>query len=113
VLRRGGQIALFWNFGAPTREVRERLAPIYEHFAPALANQSLVLGNRPASAQVAVDGLSASAKFSPTTVSEFACTTTYDTGSWTAQISTHSDHHTLPAEARERLLAAISDRLSS
>ena len=43
LLRPGGRIGAFWNFGDPPPELRERLAPIYDRLAPELVNYSVVL----------------------------------------------------------------------
>jgi SAM-dependent methyltransferase len=40
VLREGGRIGVFWNFGDPPPEVRERLAPIYARLEPELENSA-------------------------------------------------------------------------
>ncbi len=40
VLCEGGRIGVFWNFGDPPPEVRERLAPIYARLEPELENSA-------------------------------------------------------------------------
>jgi SAM-dependent methyltransferase len=107
LLRPGGRIGLFWNLGDPTSAMRERLTPIYARLEPELETYSLVLGNRSGRDREAVSGLEACARFGQVTVRRFPWSHRYDTAGWLAFLQTHSDHHALPPDRRERLLSAV------
>ena len=65
VLRPGGRLGAFWNFGDPPADVRERLAPIYDRLAPELVNYSVVLDARQRDERIelTVSGIASSARF--------------------------------------------------
>ncbi|HEY3726424.1 MAG TPA: class I SAM-dependent methyltransferase [Solirubrobacteraceae bacterium] len=107
LLRPGGRIGLFWNLGDPSSAVRDRLAPIYERLEPELESYSVVLGARSGRQSESVSGLEGSGRFGEVTVRRFPWSRRYDTAAWLAFLQTHSDHHALPPERRERLLTAV------
>ncbi len=109
VLRPGGRIGVFWNFGDPPPEVRRRLAPVYDRLEPDLENYSVVLGNRSGRDRETVNGLVESGLFGEVTIQRFPWSRFYDTAAWIDFLQTHSDHHTLPAPRRERLLGAVAE----
>jgi SAM-dependent methyltransferase len=109
VLRAGGRIAVFWNFGDPPTEIRRRLAPIYERLAPELTNYSIVLDSTRTRERIAptAAGIEASGRFAPAQVRRFAWTETYTSREWADHVETHSDHQRLAPERRKALLAAV------
>ncbi|HEV2975305.1 MAG TPA: methyltransferase domain-containing protein [Solirubrobacteraceae bacterium] len=113
VLERGGMLGLFWNFGEPPTHVAELLDPIYARFAPGVDDHSVLLGGEDRRAGAAVDGITASGDFEPASVRTFAWGRTYDTRHWLELLQTHSDHQTLPADQRARLLAAVGEAIDS
>lgn len=113
VLAPAGRLGLFWNFGAPPAELADLFGPIYARLAPGVEGYSVLLGGQDARAETAVAGIAASEGFEAADVSTFAWTRTHDTAQWLALLQTHSDHQTLPAVQRERLLAAIGDAVES
>jgi SAM-dependent methyltransferase len=112
-LRAGGLLGVFWNYGDPPPHVRELLSPIYARLGPGVENHSVLFGNRDARVQDTLDGLAAAGAYGPGETSQFAWSQRYDTASWLAQLSTHSDHRVLPEERRERLLDAVGEALDS
>jgi SAM-dependent methyltransferase len=108
-----GRIALFWNFGDPPAEVAERLAPIYARLEPDLENYSVLLGHYHGRTEQAVADLTASEQFGAVEVRSFDWSRTYETQAWLEFLQTHSDHHTLPAARRERLLSAVGGALDA
>jgi SAM-dependent methyltransferase len=113
VLEPGARLGLFWNFGSPPAEVLTLLDPIYERHAPGLARGSVLLGGADARAQAAVAGIASAGEFTAAEVDTFAWSRTHDTATWLSLLQTHSDHQTLPAEQRERLLQAVGEAIDS
>ena len=113
VLAEGGRIGLFWNFGDPPPEVRERLAPIYERLAPRLENYSVILGNRTERGRETIAPIVASPRFGTPEVRRFPWTQTYDRAAWLAHLETHSDHQALEPPRRQRLLSAVGDAIDA
>jgi SAM-dependent methyltransferase len=113
VLGDGGRIGVFWNFGDPPAQVRERLAPVYRRLAPELKNYSILLDNADARTRDTVGALSDSARFEAAEVCRFPWSQTYETGQWLEQLSTHSDHRSLSPARLERLLGAICDAIDT
>lgn len=113
LLRPNGRLGLFWNFGAPPAEIADVFGAIYARLAPGVESYSVLLGGRDARVDTAVAGIAASQGFAAAEVSAFAWSRTHDTAEWLALLRTHSDHQTLPAPQRERLLAAIGEAIES
>ena len=114
VLAPEGRFGAFWNLGEPPAEVREALAPIYARLAPELASASIV--TTPARSSRVGDtglGLVACDAFEAPRERWFTWTRRYDSAAWVDFLATHSDHQTLPAELRERLLAEVGDAIES
>ncbi|HXP37412.1 MAG TPA: methyltransferase domain-containing protein [Solirubrobacteraceae bacterium] len=113
VLEPGGRVGLFWNFGSPPAEVLALLNPIYERHAPGLGRGSVLLGGADARAQAAVAGIASAGEFAAAEVDTFAWSKAHVTAGWLELLQTHSDHQTLPAEQRERLLQAVGEAIDS
>lgn len=115
VLRPGGRLGAFWNFGDPPADVRERLAPIYDRLAPELVNYSVVLDARQREERIdlTVSGIASSARFGSIEVRHFPWVQTYRAIEWTDFLATHSDHQALGPARRERLLDEVADAVDA
>jgi SAM-dependent methyltransferase len=113
VLEPGGRLGLFWNFGSPPPELARLLVPLYARLAPGVESHSVLLGGQDRRASTAVEGIAASGGFDGAQTSTFAWSRTHDTAQWLELLQTHSDHQALPADQRERLLAAVGDAVDS
>lgn len=108
-----GRIGLFWNFGDPPAQVRERLSPVYARLEPGLENYSVLLGNHPSRQQTNLAGITDSSQFGSAELRTFSWSRTYETAGWLEHLKTHSDHHALPPTRRERLLAAVGEAIDA
>jgi len=114
VLRPGGAVGLFWNQGQPVGDVRAALDGVYHRRAPGLEAYSILL--RPLGRErfeAAAAALAATGCFSAPAVTAYGWSQRYTTGQWIDHLLTHSDHRTMPAEARTPLLediGAVVDR---
>jgi len=113
VLEPGGRLGLFWNFGLPPAEVSALFEPIYARLAPSLEGYSVLLGGSDARADTAVAGIATAGQFTAADVETFTWSKTHETAGWLELLQTHSDHQTLPATQRERLLQAIGEAVDS
>ena len=113
VLEHGGRIGLFWNFGDLPPALRDLFVPIYERLAPDLENYAVRLGSGHASVEAAVAGIAASGDFEAPLVRVFPWTERYDAAGWCELLATHSDHLTMPAARRDRLLDAVDQAIAS
>jgi SAM-dependent methyltransferase len=113
VLRPGGRLGLFWNFGSPPAEVSALLDPIYAHYAPDLASHSVLLGGSDARAATAIAGVVSCGRFATASVERFAWSKTHETAGWLELLQTHSDHQTLPPAQLQRLLDAVGEAIDS
>ena len=111
VLRGGGRIGVFWNFGDPPAQLRERISPIYARLAPGIESHSALLGQRDEREQAALTGIIECGAFGPLEKATFPWSKTYDANAWLEHLCTHSDHQALPARRRERLLAAVGEAI--
>lgn len=113
LLRAGGQLGLFWNFGSPPRELAELFAPIYARLAPGVESYSVLLGGSDARADTAVAGIVESGAFDAPLVRTFAWSRRHDTAQWLEILQTHSDHQAMEPQQRGRLLAEVGEALDS
>jgi SAM-dependent methyltransferase len=115
LLRTGGRLGTFWNFGDPPPEVRERLAPVYDRWAPELVNYSVVLDTeqRNERIDVTVTGIAGSRRFGPVEVHPFPWTRTYRAREWADFLATHSDHQALEPARLQQLLEAVTDAIDA
>ena len=110
-LHEGGRIAVFWNFGNPPAHVRELLEPIYTRLAAGAESYSVLLGNRDGRVEATLAGIADCPALANAETDTFMWSKRYDTAGWLEQLATHSDHHALTPERRERLLAALGEAL--
>lgn len=109
-LRSGGRIGLFWNFGEPSAEVKERLDPIYAELGPPRADVRARASERGEATRAA---LQQSGAFGEPEVKRFLWRSRYDTASWLDQLATQSDHQTLPPQQLNALLAALGEAIDA
>ena len=108
VLRPGGRIGLFWNQAHHDPLHRAALEAAYARHAPALAQSSVLLGQRPTSLYASVaDSLRHAGAFGPVSVHVFEHEVVYSSQEWIDLARTHSDHHTLPPAQLDALLRDI------
>ncbi len=112
-LQPGGRIGVFWNFSEPPAELAAQIAPIYARLEPELRRCSVVLGNREDRADPTLERLSSSSDFEAAERASFPWSRRYETAGWLDHLRTHSDHQTLPAARRERLLGEIGAQLDA
>ena len=109
VLAAGGRLALFWNYGSPPERLNARLNEVYAHFAElGLASDAGLRGQREDRARDTEAVFAGHPEFCEVQNRRYAWSRAYTTHEWTEQLATHSDHATLPAEARVRVLEAVA-----
>jgi SAM-dependent methyltransferase len=114
VLRPGGRIALFWNFGLPDRDVAEGFDAIYNRVAPGLDDYSVLLGHPGEERLVhGTDGIRAADGFDEPERWMFRWDRPYTRDEWLDQLPTHSDHRLLPTDKLHTLLSEIGDEIDS
>ena len=113
VLRPGGRIGCFWNFGDPPTQFREVVKPVYLRLAPELEERSVALGHFTDRFEAAERELTASGRFEEVAVRRFPWSRTYTTAEWIDVVGTHSDHHALQGPQLDALLAAIGSAIDS
>jgi SAM-dependent methyltransferase len=113
VLREGGRVGLFWNFGDPPPQIRELFEPIYARLAPEFENFSVALGHRGSRIDATASEIARSGHFGAVEVLRFPWAKTYGTAQWLELLSTHSDHRGLPGPRLDALLAAVAGAIDS
>ena len=111
VLRSGGRLGLFWNFGVFPADVRGALAAVYTRLAPGLERYSVLLGNADRRLDATADALQQTGRFTAPQLRTWSWTRAYTTEQWLELLLTHSDHQTLPAARRDRLIDAVGQTL--
>jgi len=108
VLRPGGRIGLFWNQAEPSSTIRPALAAAYARQAPELGQRSVLMGQRDASLYESIaDALRQTQDFDDVAIELFGHDVIYTGQEWLDLAGTHSDHHTLPADQLDALLAQL------
>ena len=109
VLAQGARLALFWNFGAPPEAINARLHEAYAPYAGlGLASDAGLRARREDRARDTEAVFAGHPAFSEVQTRRYAWSRAYTTREWTEQLATHSDHATLPADARGRVLEAVA-----
>jgi SAM-dependent methyltransferase len=107
VLRPGGRLGLFWNFGCFSSDVRDALGAIYRRLEPQLERYSILLGNADSRTEATSAALERTGRFTAPELDTWSFTRPYTTAQWLENLLTHSDHQTLPAARRDALLGAV------
>lgn len=102
VLRPGGRLGAFWNFGRPSDALRAALAPAYAD-EPELERHSVLLGHDDDRLDVTTGAIEATAAYGPVERRTWRWTRRYAGDEWTRHLFTHSDHLALPPERRSAL----------
>jgi hypothetical protein len=71
----------------------------------------VVLGNRSDRDRDSALALGESGRFDDIVTDRIPWRQSYDTSRWLAFLHTHSDHHTLPVDRRDRLLNAVGEAI--
>jgi SAM-dependent methyltransferase len=109
VLAPGGRLALFWNFGAPPQALSARLHEVYTPYAElGLVSDAGLRGRREDRARDTEALFAGHPAFFEVQTRRYAWSRAYTTREWTEQLATHSDHATLPEDARGRVLDAVA-----
>ncbi|WP_026910029.1 class I SAM-dependent methyltransferase [Patulibacter minatonensis] len=110
VLRPGGRIGLFWNFGRPTDAIRDALGAAYAAAGESdLERHSVLLGNADDRLTGTAAALDTTGAFGRVAVRAFPWVREYGRDAWIRQLFTHSDHAALPADRRAALSAAVAE----
>jgi SAM-dependent methyltransferase len=103
LLEPGGTIVLAWNYAEPDDDIRAALDAVYREHAPELARRTHAHDEDDEYAEQ----LESSGLFASVRTHRYKWTMTLTTDQWIGTLGTYSDHIALPAEQRERLLAAV------
>jgi len=109
-----GRLAIFWNRGRHDAPTQAALNDAYVRFAPALAKESVPLGNDPSDRSDDIAAIAATHLFTPCQLRTYGWTQHYSRDEWLDQLGTHSDHIALARQQRAALLDAVGtaiDRL--
>jgi SAM-dependent methyltransferase len=116
VVEPGGRFGAFWNHYFYPPEVQKTVRPVYARLAPELADGSVAGATAAALGLGSVGGTSArraalvaTGVFTEDEILSFPWSRRYTTATWLEQLSTHSDHGTLPEERRRALLTALAE----
>jgi SAM-dependent methyltransferase len=107
VLREGGRMGAFWNFGDLPPELGARLTPIYQRLAPALERDNVLLGGHNHRGREATAAIAGTGAFEAPEVHRFAWRRRYGRTEWLEHLRSHSDHQALPAARLDELLDEI------
>jgi SAM-dependent methyltransferase len=110
VLRPGGVLALFWNYGRLDPAVQRALDAVYAEHAPELLSSSAQRGAAASLAQIRTD-VAASGRFAAVERRDYPWQRSYPAADYAALLTTHSDHRQLPPGQLERLVAAVRTEL--
>ncbi len=114
VLAPGGRIGLFWNQSFPTGETRRVMDDVYQRVAPALGTTSVLLGERHGSLYKDIaQSLRDAGHFADVRLVDYRREVQYSTEQWLELASTHSDHHTLPADELDALIRELRTALDA
>ena len=109
VLSPGGRLALFWNSGRLPDALAERLDEVYARLCePAvedIATRRRAIYER---GRAVLQRFAEHAAFGDPELRQYEWSHTYAMREWVDQLSTHSDHATLPEAVRRELLASVA-----
>lgn len=107
ILPRGGRLAIFWNSGELDSPTREAFDDVYRRFAPALAKESVPLGNPHPHEARDIAAIAAAGVFAPCEVRRYEWARQSSRDEWLDQLATHSDHALLEPDQLAGLLNAV------
>jgi len=107
VLRPGGRLGLFWNFGRFPPDVHDALAAIYSCLEPDLERYSVLLGSSDRRLDATEAALKRTGCLTSPELLSWSWTRPYETAQWLDLLLTHSDHQALPAARRDALIGAV------
>lgn len=110
VLRPSATIALFWNLDDTDPALQGAFDEVYRRLAPHLLEQRRRHGGRTENRDSVLDALEA-AGFTDVDTRDYPWQRRYGRDEWLALLATHSDHHLLPDDQRNRVLDAIGDAI--
>jgi trans-aconitate methyltransferase len=114
VLRPRGRIGLFWNQAFPHSESRDVMARAYAQHAPALGQNSVLIGQRDEAMYDAIANVARdTGRFEDVVVEKYEHELSYSTEQWLELATTHSDHRTLPEDDLRRLLGALRTEIDA
>lgn len=111
LLRPGGALALFWNHDELGPDTRAAVEAVYTRLEPDRLGTVVVAGARADRGDYA-GRLRTSGWFTAVEERRYTWDWTRPAADWLAMVATHSDHLTLPAPRRERLLAELATALA-
>jgi len=107
ILSPRGRLAIFWNRARHDSQTKTALDEAYLRFAPALAKESVPLGNEPPDNAGDIAAIAATHLFAPCQLRTYAWAQEYSREEWLDQLGTHSDHMTLQPQQLATLLDAV------
>ncbi|MDP8959966.1 MAG: methyltransferase domain-containing protein [Actinomycetota bacterium] len=112
VLRPGGRLALFWNFGRHDPDTKAAFDEVYGRLAPSLTEDSSPLGTvRRDGGASHLGPLAQTALFEGLEVRAYGWEQRYSRTEWLEQLPTHSDHRLLPGHQLTNLLRAVGEAI--
>jgi SAM-dependent methyltransferase len=109
LLRPGGALVPFWNYGALDEAVQRAMDEVYARVAPQLARSDGVDRGFRQLDEEHLPRLRESGRFAAIEVHRHPWESDYSAGEWTDTLQTHSDVLQLPPEQRRRLIEALHD----
>lgn len=107
ILRPLRALAIFWNCYRHDAETKVAFDEAYAQFAPALAKDSVPLGNMPLDNAGDISAITATGLFGPCQLRTYSWAQRYSGNQWLDQLATHSDHALLPAHQLSDLFNAV------
>jgi SAM-dependent methyltransferase len=107
ILAPGGQLAIFWNRGRHDTETKVALDEAYARFAPALAKESVPIGNKPPDHASDIAAIATTGLFAACKLRTYVWAQQYSRDEWLDQLGTHSDHIALEPEVLATLIHAV------
>ena len=105
----GAQLAIFWNRGRHDAVTKAAFDEVYMRLAPAIAKESVPLGNKSTDDADDIAAIAATRLFAPSRRRTYGWVQKYSRDQWLDQLGTHSDHIALESEQ----LAALFDAVGS